>query len=136
MSDYLQHRLEPEIKWYDTKSAFNKKLLYAFRLAIILLSGVLIFIGYFDDMPPWSIGLIGTLIILIEALDGFLKPQEKWINYRTTAESLKHEKEMFKSKAGVYANSGTEQLLTERCESLISREHSTWLTQTKQKEEK
>ncbi|PIR49088.1 hypothetical protein COU80_01600 [Candidatus Peregrinibacteria bacterium CG10_big_fil_rev_8_21_14_0_10_55_24] len=132
MSEYLQNRLEPEIKWYERKSAFNKCMLYAFRIVTIFCSALLIFLGYFEHLPHWTVGLIGTCIILIEALDGFLKPQENWINYRTTAETLKHEKELFLSKAGDYT-SGNAQLLAEKCELLISREHSIWLTHSKKK---
>ncbi len=133
MSDYLEQRLEPEIQWYDQKSIANKRLFYIFRIATIVISACLIFMGYFSALSGWLVGLIGILIISIEALDGVLKPQEKWINYRATTESLRHEREMFKSKAGVYAGTNGDQLLTERCESQISREHSTWLIQAKQK---
>ena len=133
MSDYLQQRLQPEIQWYDQKSARNKRWFYFFRISTIVISAGLVFMGYFSNMYGWAVGLIGILIIIIEALDSVCKPQEKWINYRTTAESLKHEREMFASKAGAYAGMSDDQLLTERCESLISREHSTWIDQAKQK---
>lgn len=132
MSEYVQNRLEPEIQWYDRKSIASKRLFYFLRIATILISAGLIFMGYFANLSGWFVGLIGILIISIQALDGVLKPQEKWINYRATTESLRHEREMFKSKAGIYAGTSGDQLLTERCESLISREHSTWLIQAKQ----
>lgn len=135
MSDYIKNRLQPEIDWYETKSARNKKLYYGFRASTICLSGFLAFMAYFNNLPGWAIGLTATAIIMVEAFDAFLKPQENWINFRTTAETLKHEKEMFNVKAGAYATAPTEQMLAERCEMLISREHSIWQAQAKQKKE-
>ena len=135
MSEYIKNRLQPEINWYEKKSARNKNLYYGFRAATIFLSGFLALMGYFNNLPGWAIGLTATVIIMVEAFDAFLKPQENWINFRTTAETLKHEKEMFNAKAGAYATSPTEQMLAERCEMLISREHSIWQAQAKQKKE-
>ena len=51
--------------------------------------------------------------------------QENWTNYRTTAESLKHEKFLFLAKAGPYADAADPRAtLAERVEALISQENS------------
>ena len=63
MSDYLEQRLEPEIQWYDRKSIASKRLFYIFRIATIVISACLIFMGYFSALSGWLVGLIGILII-------------------------------------------------------------------------
>jgi hypothetical protein len=49
--------------------------------------------------------------------------------YRSTCEELRHEKYLYHGKAGPYATAETPYaLLTERVESLISKEHAKWVT--------
>jgi hypothetical protein len=51
---------------------------------------------------------------------------EKWIEYRTTTETLKHEKYLYFTNSLPYANDDTFVLLVERVERLISKENSRW----------
>jgi hypothetical protein len=124
--DYVKTRLVEQIKWYDGKSVKNKRLCIACQMCIFLLAAGLIYIGYFGNIPLWIVGLIGVLLMLIESVDALFKFKEKWINYRTTAESLKHEKNLYDNKAGVYSKEGADKLVVERVEALISKENSYW----------
>jgi hypothetical protein len=53
--------------------------------------------------------------------------QQNWVAYRSTCESLKHEKYVYLGKASPYAIAGdAHALLAERIESLVSQEHAKW----------
>ena len=50
-----------------------------------------------------------------------------WITYRSTCESLKHEKYVYLGKAGPYAGSAdAHAVLADRIEALVSQEHAKW----------
>lgn len=74
---------------------------------------------------------IGTIILQTS------KYKENWINYRTTAETLRKEIHFYRLGSGDYRDSeDREALFVERVESLISREYTLWLTTQRPKEEK
>jgi len=67
--------------------------------------------------------------VLIAVLEGMLhlQYQQNWIAYRSTCESLKHEKYVYLGKASPYASAvDPHALLAERIESLVSQEHAKW----------
>lgn len=56
------------------------------------------------------------------------KYHENWIQYRSTAEILKHEKFLYLTRSGGYKNSSASfNELVERCESIISSENVDWV---------
>ena len=74
-------------------------------------------------------GGLGLLIVVLEGFQGLFQYQQNWINYRSTAEDLKHEKYLWLAKAGPYMNiDNPDALLAQRIETLISREHTKWVT--------
>jgi hypothetical protein len=78
--------------------------------------------------PPWLTGGAGVLIILIEAMQQMNQYHNNWIAFRSTAESLKHEKYLYAATAGPYATSEVPlRLLAERVESLVSQEQGKWV---------
>ena len=71
---------------------------------------------------------LGVLIAVIEGLQQLNQYHASWTNYRSTGESLKHEKYLYLAKAGLYrAADNSQLLLAERVETLISQEGSKWL---------
>ncbi len=70
---------------------------------------------------------LGVLITVLEGILHLNQYQQNWITYRSTCESLKHEKYTFLGKASPYANvPDPHALLAERIESLVSQEHAKW----------
>jgi len=71
-----------------------------------------------------------VLGVLITAFEGVLQLNqfhENWISYRSTCESLKHEKFMFLAGASPYTNADSPRaLLAERVEALLAGEHAKW----------
>ncbi len=131
--EYLDKRLEDQIKWYDDKAAWNQKWFKRLQVVVIV-SGVLV--PFLSGLAPgdefwtkFSVGLLGVLVAALTAVLGLYKFQENWIQYRITCESLKREKYIFTAGVAPYANSDAFDLLVERVESLISKEHTNWVSQ-------
>ena len=71
----------------------------------------------------------GVLVTIFEGLLQLNQYHENWIRYRSTCESLKHEKYIYLAGAGPYAAAEKPRaLLAERVESLVSQEHAKWAT--------
>ena len=70
---------------------------------------------------------LGVLITILEGLLHLNQYQQNWITYRSTCESLKHEKYVYLGHASPYAQvDDPRALLAERIESLVSQEHAKW----------
>lgn len=77
---------------------------------------------------------LGVLIAIMEGLQQMNQYNSNWTSYRSTSESLKHEKYLYLARAGPYlAAQNPQVMLAERIESLISQEGSKWLTVQSQK---
>ena len=127
--DYLQDRLEDQIDWYSKKSQTNQKWFKNLRLLEIVLATLIPFLAGIGDALPCHqiiIGGIGVVIAISAGLAAINKYQENWIQYRTTAESLKHEKYLYKTKCKPYDSDGSLQILVQNVENLISKENSHW----------
>jgi len=126
--DYTMERLENQISWYDSKSINNQR---TFKLLKIVEIGAaaLVPVSATMAMPTAITASLGILITLLEGLQHLNQYQHNWITYRSTCESLKHEKYLYLAKAGPYASSNDPHvLLAERVESLVSQEHKKWIT--------
>lgn len=127
---YIEQRVDDQIKWYSNKATTNKLLNHWTKGAIIVFSASIPLIAGLDFnqiMKDLLLGALGILIAILSGLSGLLKFQEKWTEYRTTSETLKHEKILFQTRTGPY--NGEEEpfkLLVTRSENLVSKEHSAW----------
>ena len=128
--EYLKNRVEDQIAWYDRKSATNKKLFNGLKIAEIIIALSIPFLANFiiegNVSMKYVIGFLGVIVAAIAGLISLMKYQENWIEYRTTAESLKHEKFLFLTKSGPYSHSAALERFVERVENLISKENSNW----------
>ncbi|UCG42760.1 MAG: DUF4231 domain-containing protein [candidate division WOR-3 bacterium] len=145
---YLKDRCEHELKWYEDRSARNKRIYYWVQSIVIGLAAVTpAFAGTGlakTGEHVWAIWLTMVCSILVAIGTALLKTfkyQETWLNYRTTAETLKKEKVQYDTETGDYV--GLEKpedrraLFVERVEAVISRENTLWLsTQRKKDKEK
>lgn len=71
-------------------------------------------------------GILGLAIAVITAVVSLCQFQENWVEYRTTCESLKHEKFLFLTKTEPYNVDTPFPLLVQHIESMISKENTTW----------
>ncbi|MFI5154107.1 MAG: DUF4231 domain-containing protein [Chitinophagales bacterium] len=127
--EYLKERLEGEIRWYSSNSTANKNRYQYLKTAEIIISVIIPFLtGYLkeNESIKYVIGILGCMVAVIAGLLVLYKYQEKWIEYRTTTESLKHEKFMYLSGSGPYKTDPSLANLVERVEYLIAKENSNW----------
>lgn len=121
-------RLEDQISWYDQKSNSNQRIFKRIKMTEIFAAAFIPFIAAWHF--PYASSITSGLGVLITVLEGALhlnQYQQNWIAYRSTCESLKHEKYVYLGKAQPYAGIlDPHALLAERIESLVSQEHAKW----------
>jgi hypothetical protein len=89
-----------------------------------------------DGVIKIIIAALGTAIVIIAGINAINKYQELWIEYRTTAETLKHHKFLFKTQSTPYDGEDKYQWLVENTESIISKENSNWSSMLTNKEKR
>ncbi|MGD8570476.1 MAG: DUF4231 domain-containing protein [Gammaproteobacteria bacterium] len=127
--EYFQERLEDQLRWYSSKSKYNQRWFNRLRLIEICAAAIIPFlsgVGEKITYSSWLIGFLGILIAVAAASITLFKFHENWIEYRTTAEQLKHEKYIYLTGIKPYNADDRLELLVERVESLISKENSAW----------
>lgn len=151
-------RIQDQIDWYDRKSGYNQKRYKGLKIAEIVAAALIPFLSALHFSDPSMLflntnvrfatvvgtvtALLGVLITILEGVLQLQKYQDNWVTYRTTCESLVHEKFTYIAGAGVYATGNTANphaLLVERAEITIgAQENSKWaaLQQTNKDEKK
>ena len=127
--EYINSRVDDQIDWYDRKSQSAQSLFKWFRAAEIISAAAIPLIAGFAVEPfpvTLVIGILGALIAILSATISLNQFQENWTVYRTTCESLKHEKFLYLTKAEPYHDEEPFRLFVKRVESLISKENSAW----------
>jgi hypothetical protein len=128
--DPIIQRLEDQIAWYDVRSRSNMRWYKRIKISEIASAAVIPFLAA-SSIPHavFATGILGMLVTLFEGTLQLNQFHENWIRYRSTCESLKHEKYIYLANAGPYPNvEKPRALLAERVESLISQEHAKWAT--------
>lgn len=127
--EYMSSRVDHQIGWYDGKSKKAQRWFKCLRgTEIVAAAAIPLIAGFANDPFPTSLvlGLLGALIAVISAAISLNQFQENWTEYRTTCESLKHEKFLYLTKAEPYHEEEPFRLFVQRVESLISKENSAW----------
>lgn len=127
--EYISSRVDDQIGWYDKKSQKAQCWFKLLRgIEIISAAAIPIIAGFTKEPFPVTlvVGLLGALIAVITSIVSLNQFQENWTEYRTTCESLKHEKFLFLTNAEPYHEEEPFRLFVQRVESLISKENSVW----------
>lgn len=125
-------RMEGQIRWYSEKSAWNQEWFKKLKVAEIVAAALIPFAAGISA-PAAVTGLLGVIVVVLEAMQSIYQFQNNWISYRSTAEALKHEKYLWYAGAGHYLNAvNPEALLAERIEALISTENAKWVSDKEQ----
>jgi hypothetical protein len=126
--DPIMERLEDQIAWYDRKSMTNQRYFKRIKTVEIAAAAIIPFLAAFNfPRVMWVTGGLGVLITMLEGMLQLNQYQQNWIAYRSTCESLKHEKYIYLGKASPYAGAvDPHALLAERIESVVSQEHAKW----------
>ena len=126
--EYLKDRVEDQIVWYDRKSGSNKMWFIILQIVTLVASAsVPVFAIFSSNM--WAritVAILGSATAISTGIVSLYQFREHWIEYRTTAESLKHEKYMYQTGTGPYVEDGAFSVLVERIEALVSQENTAW----------
>lgn len=126
-SDAALARLDDQIAWYDAQSTRHKRWFKWLKGAQLLAVAAVLVLAPFD-LPGWPNAVLGAVLMMLESLQQLNQHQQNWVSYRSTCESLKHERHLFQVGAGPYAKSSQPaRLLAERTEGLVSQEHADWV---------
>jgi len=127
---YIKERYEPAVKWYDDKSISNKKWNNFFQILVIIIAAIVPVIAVLE--LKWPTVVLAAIVTIEIGILRYCKFEEHWHNYRTTCETLKKEKDSYEYKIGEYRDaSDPEKLFVERVGSLISQEHTKWISTIK-----
>jgi hypothetical protein len=125
-------RLETQIQWYDKKSGDAQWWYKKVKYAEVVFSVLVPIVALWDfEGNAKGAALVGSVAVLLEALQQINQWQHNWITYRSTCEALRHEKYSYLGRSGSYDGMGDEaakKALVERVEALISTEHSKWIS--------
>jgi len=136
--EYVSERVDDQITYYDVQSKNSQK---AFKIltSIQIISGALIpIISGFSksiDYSEWITALLGLAVTCTTAFLALNKYQERWINYRTTCETLRHLKHLFITRSSPYKDEESFDGFVNDIESVISKENSEWSSYIKKKHE-
>jgi len=131
---YIDERVDDQIDWYDQKSQRAQRWFKRLRAAEIMAAGTIPLFAGFGGGSTWSVavtGVLGAVVAILASLVSLNRFQENWIEYRTTCESLKHEKYLFLTNADPYLEDDPFRLFVRRIEGLISKENSAWSQHTR-----
>lgn len=125
--DATLSRLNDQLTWYNKRSQQNQWFQRASNISQITVASAIPITAWL--LPPLIPALLGALVAVLKGLEATFQWEYNWINYRATAEKLKHEKFLFEATAGPYGDdSNPQRLLAERVEGVVSREHASWIT--------
>lgn len=133
--DFIKTRYEEQLRWYEGKAVSCKRnhdVLQAITVVCSILTPILILALDLD----WKLPAVATsaAVSMSAGMMAAFKIREKWINYRTTAEAMRAEYSLYKTRSGPYLHVGDrQQVFVERIESLLASETETWRAAYKKK---
>ena len=126
VSDVTLARLEDQLGWYDAKSARAQRMFKRLK-ATTFIAGGLIPLSALCPSGKYIAAVLGFIVVAVEGFQQLGQFQQNWLNYRATAEGLKHQKYLFLAQAGPYADvPNPRRVLAEQIESIVSQEHARW----------
>jgi hypothetical protein len=133
--EYIEQRLNDQQTWLSNKSGQNKKRYITIQSTLIVLASLVTLVSVFDFPElKYITALIGALIAILTGIQSLNKYQDHWIEYRTTAESLKREYFLFETKCDPYNTRDSFPVLVERVEQILANENLNWQERVKREE--
>lgn len=130
INDYISNRVDEQINWYDEKSMEAQKWYKRLqKTEIILAASIPLLSGYASiKLIAFLIGVFGAIIAIIESISKLNKYHENWIQYRTTCEMLKYQKNLYLTGSAPYntKDETIENVFIRNIENIISAENNQW----------
>lgn len=135
---YMETRVDDQINYYDTQSKNGRNWYKGLSLCQILCGATIPFVSGFSSQicySEWVTGFLGLLVTVSTGLLSLNKYQERWINFRTTCETLKHLKNLFLTRSTPYKGDKAFDNFVNDIEVVISKENSEWCTYVRKQSE-
>lgn len=123
--DPTWERLEDQIGWYDKKSGQSQSA-YKRAKVVQLVVAAAVPVSAVLGPPQVVTAALGAVVLTLEAIQQLFQWQTTWVQYRSTAEALKHERYLYLACAGPYVGEDRHRVLAEQIEGLVSQEHAKW----------
>ncbi len=136
-AEYIEARLDDQMNWHDAKSSRCQQSFKRLRMIEIVAAALIPFLSGMSGTIPysqWLIGGLGALIAIAAAITALFRYQENWIEYRATAEQLKHEKFTYLTGAAPYNTADKFPLLVARVEAVLRKQNEAWVSATPRSE--
>src|SRR3954451_15407186 len=118
-------RLVDQLDWYDRKSSDAQRAFKRVKVTeLVIAAAIPVMAG--TSVSQIITAALGGAVVLLEALQQLYQWQTHWVQYRSTAAALQHDKCLSLAAAGPYPTGVRRCLLAERREGLISQEHAKW----------
>ena len=126
VEDPTWDRLTGQIAWYDRKSRAAQHLYKRVKVVELVVAAAVPPLAALGA-PAAVVSVVASVVVVLEGLQHLFQWNEHWISYRSTCESLEHERYLYLAKAGPYSGAADRHvLLAERVEGLVSQEHAKW----------
>jgi hypothetical protein len=137
-NEFLETRYLDQLRWYEKKSAINKRYYYWSQWAVILFSALTpVLVVGLPRTWNWVSACVSTVVAVGASATKVFKFQENWMVYRATAESLKQEKIFMLAGLDEYATAPNKRsTFVKRVETLLSREATMWHMANRSKDER
>ncbi|PYC67143.1 DUF4231 domain-containing protein [Micromonospora arborensis] len=131
-NDYLTDRLAQYQSWYDKKAVKAKATHLRTRTAAVVGGSLVPVLVNLDFPYAQAVTTVMSLIVAgAVSLESVFRYREQWKNYRSTEQTLGHERIYFLTRTGVYTDLGDVQAFTalvERVEATIANENAATLS--------
>lgn len=127
--NYIDDRVNNQIKYYSKRGSSFKKKFYFFRTSSILCTS---FIPFFTSLISTYtffavlVSLLGVFSVIFEGILSLFSFKDKWINYRMKAESLKRLKFLYLTKTYPYNIDDCFNYFVSDCEDILANEKKSW----------
>ncbi len=124
-----ENYLDSYLAYYDEKSIKNKKRYTCLVLLDIIISAMIPFATLFIDIfgaAKYIVALMGSCITIVTALNTTFGYHKLWIEYRTVAEALKHQKDLYINNCNPYNDDNKKELLLFIVNSILEKENRNW----------
>ena len=128
IQQYMAERVDRQIAWYNKKAAINKTYHYLCRTIIMTFSAaipVIALVHFNSEIKDVTLGVLGAIVAVLSGMASLMSYQEKWTEYRLSAEELMHEKMAYFTKTEHYKEQGFDFFVT-RVEEILKGERTTW----------
>ena len=104
---YIEERLNDQLRYYDrTATRAKKRYLQSRLVSVIAAALVPVLINVKFPFSDYVTTALSVLVVLIVSLESVFHFREQWVNSRSTSEALRKEYFQFTSSEGPYAAFG------------------------------